>query len=286
MFRVGSWVRQLEKAHSDTDMPSAAEIARLARSETGKQRRASGIDEGRLSANSVDGEYWGDAVWSRDALTAGRQASTRQEKLGREPTFFSDQKMEFFRQGEERLNLEDDMLFFIHKLGLKMKLPMQPKPSAASSAAGGSNRQAIPLSKLTLASISGSGSGSSSGAPEQERNGACFGEISWTRQDQEISSRTFGVAKYACFKDDTNVSDVFRLLSECWKLKAPSVLISVTGSAQELNLEPKLAKDFEKGLADAAECTDGWVVTGGTDTGVMALVGRALRSRQLAGDAR
>jgi len=240
----------------------------------------------RSSALSESGEFWQeDPVWSRDALTAGRQASTRQEKLGRKPNiFFSGQKGQQQPSGPQN-DREDDMLA-IHKLGLKMKLPMQPKPSAASSAAGGSTRQAIPLSRLTLASISGSGSGSSSSAPEQERNDACFGEISWTRQDQEISSRTFGVAKYACFKDDTNVSDVFRLLSECWKLKAPSVLISVTGSAQELNLEPKLAKDFEKGLADAAECTDGWVVTGGTDTGVMALVGRALRSRQLAGDAR
>jgi hypothetical protein len=38
---------------------------------------------------------------------------------------------------------------------------------------------------------------------------------------------------------------------------------------------------FEVGLAAVAHCTGGWVVTGGTDTGVMALVGRALHARML-----
>ena len=31
----------------------------------------------------------------------------------------------------------------------------------------------------------------------------------------------------------------------------------------------------------AASCTEGWVVTGGTDTGVMSLVGKALQQRKL-----
>ena len=117
---------------------------------------------------------------------------------------------------------------------------------------------------------------------KEDRRDACFGSIHWKAPGEQASLNSFGVARYACFADDTDVSKVFKLLSECWKLKQPSVLISVTGSAQELKLEPKLAKEFETCLAEAAECTDGWVTTGGTDTGVMALVGRALRKRQLA----
>jgi hypothetical protein len=39
------------------------------------------------------------------------------------------------------------------------------------------------------------------------------------------------------------VLSVFRLLDECWQLRRPSVLLSVTGSAQDLDLEPRLANE-------------------------------------------
>lgn len=165
----------------------------------------------------------------------------------------------------------------IHKLGLKMKTPLE-----MSSDSGDSGREK---------SFSSSRAGNGGDGREDRRNSssaptavheACFGYLRWIKDGDEASARSYGEAKYACFSDDEDVSKVFKLLSECWKLKQPSVLISVTGSAQELALEPKLQTDFEKGLAEAAECTNGWLISGGTDAGVMALVGRALRKRQLA----
>ena len=165
----------------------------------------------------------------------------------------------------------------IHKLGLKMKTPLE-----MSSDSGDSGREK---------SFSSSRAGNGGDGREDRRNSssaptavheACFGYLRWIKDGDEASARSYGEAKYACFSDDEDVSKVFKLLSECWKLKQPSVLISVTGSAQELELEPKLQTDFEKGLAEAAECTNGWLISGGTDAGVMALVGRALRKRQLA----
>ena len=108
---------------------------------------------------------------------------------------------------------------------------------------------------------------------------ACFGYISWRKPDPSEAPQP--QARYACIDSDTNVNDVFSLLNDSWKLKRPSVLISVTGSAQDIDLEPRLATEFEKGLSMAASCTEGWVVTGGTDTGVMALVGKALQQRKL-----
>jgi hypothetical protein len=42
-------------------------------------------------------------------------------------------------------------------------------------------------------------------------------------------------------------------------------------------MQPRLHSSFERGLAKAAQATNAWVITGGTDAGVMALVGRALQ---------
>ena len=117
-------------------MPSAAEIARLARSETWKQRRASGSDDGRLSANSVDGEYWGehDLGWAKGSLTAEksiRESSSesaakkrnRQQESSHRQSFFQAQK---FQQYQERLPL--DLIAEvrdINRLHLQMKLPLK-----------------------------------------------------------------------------------------------------------------------------------------------------------------
>ena len=103
----------------------------------------------------------------------------------------------------------------------------------------------------------------------------CFGEIVFA--DDEVETPFGGGAKFACFSDKQDVSTVCRLLVDGWGLPLPSVLISVTGSALGLSLEPRLETQFSKGMENLAKCTNGWVITGGTDSGVMALVGRALK---------
>ena len=60
-----------------------------------------------------------------------------------------------------------------------------------------------------------------------------------------------------------------------WKITRPEVLISVTGGAQDFVLSPRLKRVFDRGLTSAASSTNAWVVTGGTDTGVMKLVASA-----------
>ena len=46
-------------------------------------------------------------------------------------------------------------------------------------------------------------------------------------------------------------------------------------SLQDFVLPPRLNKAFRHGLAKAAQATNAWVFTGGTDSGVMQLVGQA-----------
>ena len=45
---------------------------------------------------------------------------------------------------------------------------------------------------------------------------------------------------------------------------------------QEMQIKPRLEKAFKRGLAQAALATNAWIVTGGTDSGVMSLVGHGL----------
>eukprot|EP00051_Salpingoeca_urceolata_P006020 m.80019 g.80019 ORF g.80019 m.80019 type:complete len:1488 (-) comp14647_c0_seq3:1599-6062(-) len=56
----------------------------------------------------------------------------------------------------------------------------------------------------------------------------------------------------------------------------PSLIISVTGGAKTFDLPPRLLSMIRKGLQHAAESTDAWVVTGGTHSGVMKLVGEIM----------
>jgi len=57
----------------------------------------------------------------------------------------------------------------------------------------------------------------------------------------------------------------------------PKVLISVTGAASNFKWDPKIAQIFCKGLVSAAQSTTAWIVSGGTDVGIMHYVGEANR---------
>ncbi|EDQ87245.1 uncharacterized protein MONBRDRAFT_27446 [Monosiga brevicollis MX1] len=53
----------------------------------------------------------------------------------------------------------------------------------------------------------------------------------------------------------------------------PNLIISVTGGAKSFHLSPLLIEAIRTGIMRAAAATDAWVITGGTNTGVMKLVG-------------
>lgn len=55
------------------------------------------------------------------------------------------------------------------------------------------------------------------------------------------------------------------------------MLISITGAAQGFRMQPHVHDVVNQGIVKAAKKTDAWLVTGGTDTGVMKLVGEAVR---------
>lgn len=63
---------------------------------------------------------------------------------------------------------------------------------------------------------------------------------------------------------------------EMWDLDTPKLLLSVMGGAGGMNLSAAVEHHFCEGLVGAAKKTGGWVFTGGTDSGVMDLVGKAM----------
>ena len=67
-----------------------------------------------------------------------------------------------------------------------------------------------------------------------------------------------------------------------WGMQMPSVIFAVTGSAEEFELRPKFRDAFMSALLNATRSTNAWIVTGGSDKGIMKLVGDALaRGKQM-----
>ncbi|KAK2154072.1 hypothetical protein NP493_2229g00014 [Ridgeia piscesae] len=83
-------------------------------------------------------------------------------------------------------------------------------------------------------------------------------------------------AQYVRLDYETKPGLVLELLTKHWGLEMPKLLISVHGGIANFDLQPKLKRVFHKGLFKAAKTTGAWIMTGGTNTGVMFHVGEAL----------
>ena len=75
---------------------------------------------------------------------------------------------------------------------------------------------------------------------------------------------------------DTAIDELTRV----WNLPRASVLISVTGGAQAFSLDKRLTASFQRGLKAAVRTTKACVITGGTKSGCMELVGKTLEDEE------
>lgn len=89
-------------------------------------------------------------------------------------------------------------------------------------------------------------------------------------------------AKWAAVSSESKMEDIFKLVTEAWRLPPPPVIISVTGAAfgtfDQLKSLPKVI--FRRGLREAARRTNAWIITGGTCAGIMQLVGQTVRESE------
>ena len=100
----------------------------------------------------------------------------------------------------------------------------------------------------------------------------CHGDIEF----KETTKST--TAKFIRISDRTDVKQLYTFMTTKtigWNLPEPRLLISVTGGAKSFVVDSRLKKNFEEGLAKVASTPGAWVVSGGTNTGVMKMVGDA-----------
>lgn len=102
----------------------------------------------------------------------------------------------------------------------------------------------------------------------------CFGPAIMCRKDGAPSnygtvhfSEPNTKAQFLVISDTSSVPKLSKFVEKFWDIQKPEVIISVTGSAQDIQLNPILQHAFNKGLTAAAASAGTWIITGGTDTG-------------------
>ena len=106
---------------------------------------------------------------------------------------------------------------------------------------------------------------------------------------QELPSNAFGqldfegnssvkAAKYVRLADNTTIASVKEFIVEHWGLlrPRPHLVLSIVGGAKNFHMDGRKKETFKAGLIGAARATNAWVLSGGTNTGVMKLVGEEL----------
>lgn len=103
-----------------------------------------------------------------------------------------------------------------------------------------------------------------------------YGEIEFLGQGSQTKR-----SPYVRVSHDTDVQLILKLMLERWNLEIPNLVISVTGGAKSFVLKPRLKEVFRRGLIKAAKSTSAWIITGGTNTGVMKHVGEAVKEQEI-----
>ncbi|CAF1005183.1 unnamed protein product [Adineta steineri] len=91
----------------------------------------------------------------------------------------------------------------------------------------------------------------------------------------ELSSIT-RLSQYIRLSHGTSARTIVEFMRRGWRLPTPDLIISVTGGGKQCNMSTHLRKTFQRGLVAAAATTNAWLITAGTNAGVIKEVGKAL----------
>lgn len=90
-----------------------------------------------------------------------------------------------------------------------------------------------------------------------------------------------GLTQYCIVSHKANVRELYeQVVVGEWDLQPPKLIISIMGGAGHMQMNDSIfdLESFSRGLVRAALRTGGWVITGGTASGVMDLVGKAMKT--------
>jgi transient receptor potential cation channel subfamily M member 2 len=111
--------------------------------------------------------------------------------------------------------------------------------------------------------------------------------VKWNIHDHTIPAEITNAYGNLTFKDKRNVSKFIRIdfrtdltkinkvLFGVWHLKPPSLILSITGGAS--SKLKQLTDTFKSSLIEAAATANAWIITGGTNSGVMKFIGEAIK---------
>uniref|UniRef100_A0A914W1B9 TRPM SLOG domain-containing protein n=1 Tax=Plectus sambesii TaxID=2011161 RepID=A0A914W1B9_9BILA len=102
-----------------------------------------------------------------------------------------------------------------------------------------------------------------------------FGEIEFASDEARAKP-----AKYVRLSNSTPISDVVEMMTNGWKIlepHRPGLVISVIGGAKNFEFDGESREVFNRGLVRAAHATNAWMITSGSNMGVMMAVGEAMK---------
>ncbi|CAF1637673.1 unnamed protein product, partial [Adineta ricciae] len=102
-----------------------------------------------------------------------------------------------------------------------------------------------------------------------------FGFLKFDENELDSSTR---LSEYIRLSLNTSAETVVKFMKDGWALPNPDLIISVTGGAKSFEMSARLKKVFQRGLVAAAVTTKAWLITAGTNAGVVKEVGEALNN--------
>ena len=97
----------------------------------------------------------------------------------------------------------------------------------------------------------------------------------------------YNVPSHVALVDKNHENDaqkLHKIFVDKWNIKDAGMIITVTGSAKDMKMSPRLKELFRSGLVKAAKDSNAIITTGGTNYGVMMHVGKAMREYSNIGD--
>ena len=76
--------------------------------------------------------------------------------------------------------------------------------------------------------------------------------------------------------DDEGLTVLVNILHEKLKLSKQKLILSVTGGAKNFTIPFRMRKAFKEGFNRVANLTGTYIITGGTNVGIMRLIGEAV----------
>lgn len=98
------------------------------------------------------------------------------------------------------------------------------------------------------------------------------------RKLKKTTNKKIFFKKFIRVEIETKVEDMIEYMYDPngWNLPKPQLILGVTGGAQKFTIPNRMKKAFKRGLIKTAETTGAWIISGGTNAGVMRLVGEAV----------